>query len=356
VKEVAFIASITSAAEMKKSQARRTSKNIEFAFSLDEPFDTLKAQILAKVSSVLNPKTIDFNNYDVSFYIPRILPKPGLSLTNETDFGVLLKRMQKLTGKDPTINLGVVEKEGAVPENRQANANEAAESAMGKSKKQSEAILPGNEKKIQFVKALCEHWICKKPDSACPSPHCYVIPATEDHLPLNPERFDCWASALLKNDIAVATMEKPPHNKLFDEQKKATLSPVLQRRLDLQAAKSAPPLAPVFNFTIGNELLGLICPPQQQATAAVAAQPQITSDLGDRLLPSTRTPGDDISLSQFCMIYDLSQDILTKFQEHAFNHARLLRFVTIPELKEMNFCLGEIAALRDAAEKWSSTL
>jgi hypothetical protein len=44
---------------------------------------------------------------------------------------------------------------------------------------------------------------------------------------------------------------------------------------------------------------------------------------------------------------------LNKFTENFYKHARALRFVTIDELKEMGFRLGEIAGLRDAVESWS---
>jgi hypothetical protein len=49
----------------------------------------------------------------------------------------------------------------------------------------------------------------------------------------------------------------------------------------------------------------------------------------------------------------LGDNIHSKFINNAYKEARFLRFVTIAELKEMGFQLGEIAALRDAVERWS---
>lgn len=69
-KDVTFVAVITSAVEMKKSQAKQVLKGVEFMFNLDEPWDTLKAQIPAKIKSVLKPKHLDFDDYNVSFFIP----------------------------------------------------------------------------------------------------------------------------------------------------------------------------------------------------------------------------------------------------------------------------------------------
>ncbi|KIJ13992.1 hypothetical protein PAXINDRAFT_100357, partial [Paxillus involutus ATCC 200175] len=124
-RDISFIASITSAVEMKKAQSKRVPKNSSFVFNLDEPWDTLKAQILAKVSMAINPQVIDFDDYDVSFFIPHILPKPGLSLANQADFDVLIKRAKNLTAKDPTINLNVIQN-ARNQENNNAGPIEAA--------------------------------------------------------------------------------------------------------------------------------------------------------------------------------------------------------------------------------------
>ncbi|KAG2063051.1 hypothetical protein BDR04DRAFT_1164312 [Suillus decipiens] len=180
--------------------------------------------------------------------------------------------------------------------------------------------------------------------------HCYVDLSTDEHLPLNAERFDCWASAMLKDD-GTATLEKPPHHKLFDVRK---ISPVLQRRLDSQNTKTPSTSAPVFNFTIANEALDIFRP----QLPAVAATPAVfTSHSSDpsctTLLHPSRARGKDIPLDEFCTEYDLGNDIHTKFIQNAYKEARFLRFVTIAELKEMGFRLGEIAALRDAVERWS---
>lgn len=64
-------------------------------------------------------------------------------------------------------------------------------------------------------------------------------------------------------------------------------------------------------------------------------------------------PGPDMPLSKFCQQYDLGPNILKKLQDNYYSDARVLRFVTIDELKEMDFRLGEIAGLRDAVERWS---
>jgi hypothetical protein len=66
--------------------------------------------------------------------------------------------------------------------------------------------------------------------------------------------------------------------------------------------------------------------------------------------------GEDMPITQFCAKYELGKGVLEKFEENSYSHARMLRFVTIEELKEMKFRLGEIAALRDAVDRWSHKL
>ncbi|KAG2344341.1 hypothetical protein BDR05DRAFT_1018672 [Suillus weaverae] len=268
IKEVMFITSITSAAEMKKPASKRTSRNQTFALNLDEPWDTMKAQMLIKISDALNPGLLSHEDYEISWFIPHVLPKPGLSLLNEKDFDVLVKQAANLKGNNPTINVTIIQKE-----NHELKENEAVieptVNEKAKKRKEAAAILPGNQNKIANIQSLREHWICKKSDAACPSTHCYVDSSMDEHLPLNAKQFDCWASAMLKDD-RTATLEKPPHHKLFDVRK---ISPVLQRRKDSQNTQVPSPSAPVFNFTIGNEVLDIFRP----QLPAVAAAPAVSS-------------------------------------------------------------------------------
>jgi hypothetical protein len=143
----------------------------------------------------------------------------------------------------------------------------------------------------------------------------------------------------------IATLEKPPNHKLFNEQQ---ISPVLQRRIDASKNALAPP-APVVNISLGKEISGLFHPVQ---SSSPAPGPSHTPDHG-HLLPPSHAPGRDMPISEFCDLYSLGPDILEKFASHLYKDARVLRFVTLADLKEMGFCLGEIAGLRDAVESWS---
>lgn len=75
-----------------------------------EPWDTMKAQLLKEISDALTPQVLDFSNYACMFFIPRVLPKPGMVLATEDNYAALLLRAKNLTSKTPTINLTILEK------------------------------------------------------------------------------------------------------------------------------------------------------------------------------------------------------------------------------------------------------
>ena len=71
------------------------------------------------------------------------------------------------------------------------------------------------------------------------------------------------------------------------------------------------------------------------------------------LLSSTHDVGLDMTISQFCETFGLQPSILGKLEENAYDFARNLRFITLDNLTDMGFKLGEKAALQDAVERWS---
>jgi hypothetical protein len=128
---------------------------------------------------------------------------------------------------------------------------------------------------------------------------------------------------------------------------------VLQRhkeQQDVAAAAAAHP--PIFNISLGNDFANILQPPPiaNQLPPPAYPQPQQPHSF---LLPASHLPGLDMSLANFCQIYQLGDPILQKFVKNNFVQLQMLRFVQITELKEMEFLLGEIAALKDTVKMWS---
>ncbi|KIK73832.1 hypothetical protein PAXRUDRAFT_40605, partial [Paxillus rubicundulus Ve08.2h10] len=184
------------------------------------------------------------------------------------------------------------------------------------------------------IQLLHDTWLCRKPDSTCPSSHCYVTP-TGKHLHLSHEHFTCWAAAILKGFEHV-TLSTPPNYWLFDVVNqdgniaKEKLSPVLQHRLkDLE--------------TQVNEYHA--CPCCSTAPPAPSQCMNRTDVASDVLLPATHAPGDEISISDFCTHYDLTSTVLKKLQENLLRKACSLHFVSLQDLKYMQFNHGDITDL-----------
>ncbi|KAG1724791.1 hypothetical protein EDB19DRAFT_1834041 [Suillus lakei] len=112
----------------------------------------------------------------------------------------------------------------------------------------------------------------------------------DEHLHLNAEQFNCWASAMLPA---------------------ATATPVLSSMLHLSDSACT------------------------------------------TLLHPSHAQGRDIPLDEFCTEFDLGNNIHAKFTKNAYKEAQFLHFVMISKLKEMGFQLGKIAALCDAIKWWS---
>ena len=116
-RKVMYVLSIFFAAEMEKATMKRSSKNASLWLDTDEPWDTMKAQILVQVEQALSPQHLDFSKYEVMFYIPRVLPKPGLVLATDTDYNYMVEHACNIKTADPIINLVIVEKKD--PENKE---------------------------------------------------------------------------------------------------------------------------------------------------------------------------------------------------------------------------------------------
>ncbi|KAF8815024.1 hypothetical protein BYT27DRAFT_7080856 [Phlegmacium glaucopus] len=351
-KKLTYILSILSAEEATKTVSKRTPISMALELGDKEPWDTLKAQLLMKIDTA--PPVLKFDDYTVLFYISRVLPRPGMVLETEDSYLALLLRAANLKSKTSTINLTIQEKKHSEnKENEGASGAEQKEGSKDKKRYIEPAVLPGNVSRAENIRKLQNHWKCEKREPSCLGAYCYDSEEPGSvHLPLNHERLECWASAMLKNDDS-ATVEKPPNHRLFDP-KSAPLSPVLQRRLESQNAKSADaPSAPVFNISVGNAVLDLL-----QPRPAIVAHPEppmlaIPSTQGKMLLDPARILGPDMPIGQFCDSFGLQPGIRAKLEANAYDYAQNLCFIALNDLTEMEFKLGEKAALQDAVERWS---
>lgn len=137
IKKINYILSITTAIEMKKPVSRRAAKSQSLQLSSDNEWDTVKAQILQKISVCTPSKAVVFDNYSVMFHIPRVVSKPGAPLTNAPEYAFMIENAIK--AKTPMVNLNIIKNTRAGESDKENESGEGEESG-GMSKKKGTKV------------------------------------------------------------------------------------------------------------------------------------------------------------------------------------------------------------------------
>ena len=191
-----YVLALFSMLEMTKLVSKRVSKSFTLQLRSDTPLDTLKAQMLVKISAAFNPPVLDITHYDIMFTITRVVSKPGILIVTEADYGILL---EKALGKGKTmaiVNLVITQ---LVAFGEKENiALDAVEDPKSKKKKAQidPDTLPGNINRTSQIWILQERWACKKKQPTCMGTFCFVG-NSGTHLPLSHSMLDCWASSIV---------------------------------------------------------------------------------------------------------------------------------------------------------------
>jgi hypothetical protein len=199
---ITYAISFFSSGEMKKTISKRVPKNSSFQLRTDEPWDTLKAQLLVKVSDALGvAASLDFSKYNFIVSIPRVISKPGLPLTSETDYNFLLAKIKAGKVKEPILtNVMVIQLEGVYDKENEPAVNDKSKKKVTK----DPDSLPGNIEKANNIQILQQRWKCNKRQNNCVGIYCY-IDREGNHLSLSHQRLDCWASAMVSAQSSLST-------------------------------------------------------------------------------------------------------------------------------------------------------
>ncbi|KAJ7165780.1 hypothetical protein C8R46DRAFT_900364, partial [Mycena filopes] len=363
VRKITYTASLLGLIENgKQVPALRTPIKTDLVYlNDDEPFDTLKAQLLVRIDAVYTPSKLDFDDYNISFTIPRLV-KDAIVL-DSASYPHLIKNTQKMD--DPGARIRIDPKPDCFPATAdKENEDETDKRAKGKKKStvvgvplaSPDRILPGNAILNEKIGILRARWACPTPGGPCGSDFCFVKPNGEGHFPLSHEHVNVWAAAWLKG-TNFANENKPPNDKLFDGVSLDALgnrSPLLQRRLELQNQHNAPaqPAMPQITINIP-DMLQRFQPPAAPAPAPVPGAPH-AFDSPPMLIPPPLVPGPKLSIEEFCVRYELDADIAARFREHRFKSTEVFRYIEVKELKELGFVSGEIAELKVAIATWAT--
>ncbi|KAI6026867.1 hypothetical protein PISMIDRAFT_25330 [Pisolithus microcarpus 441] len=114
MKVVTFVVKVMPSTELKKLITKHEMKSVSFEFRHGEdPWDTLLTWMLLRIDQILSPKKIGIEDYEVTFHIPCILPKPGLPLVSKEHYRTLSTQINKIALQTPTVNIIILQKPAA---------------------------------------------------------------------------------------------------------------------------------------------------------------------------------------------------------------------------------------------------
>jgi hypothetical protein len=139
VKTITYVLNITSSTEMNKPASKRTSKSHSLQLSMDKAWDTVKAQILEKISLSLHPRNLDFNDYTILFYIVRLVSKPGMPLTKPEEYAFMIEQATK--SKTPLVNVTITENKNENDTDKENEDRNEEDERSGSKKKGSKVCV-----------------------------------------------------------------------------------------------------------------------------------------------------------------------------------------------------------------------
>jgi hypothetical protein len=89
-------------------------------------------------------------------------------------------------------------------------------------------------------------------------------------------------------------------------------------------------------------------PPYPYMQKPLPLPPLLTTSTLDILLPPSCSTGPFMSLTVFCVKYNITEVVQTKLDDEGYTDVHFLQYVSITELKEASFKNREFASLRFA--------
>ncbi|KAF9492129.1 hypothetical protein BDN71DRAFT_1433439 [Pleurotus eryngii] len=341
--------------EINKYPAKRANQGAVLHLKRSVPWDTVKAQFLAKISKVLNPRKERFADYQVQYAIPRVSPDPTDLTTAEdyADFQTSVPLKEKVTrvsdkendleaGDDSDSSSGLASSDGGHKPKKRRQKKKKQE------KRKDLKDSPLENHVIASIKQLRERWQCSQCSG---SAHCFWSNDHPNHLPLTNQLLRTWALALLSNDPFIATVKTPPNHADFN----ALPSRVVGGRTPLQerrarsassANKSEPP---AFHLHLPPSLNVMGGPPPTPTPTALLASLTSTNLLERGQL------GQSMTVAEFCTTFDLSEQIRALLEDNGYLRTKTFSHITLAELKDMGFKSGQVASFREALKEWVAT-
>ncbi|KAG2069985.1 hypothetical protein BDR04DRAFT_1201343 [Suillus decipiens] len=219
--------------EMKKPKVKRSGEPAIIKLSNNEPFDTLKAQILKCISEALKPKKLAYNDYKITFTVAQHQTS-SLSLKKQSEYDHMLECVLKIKAPAAKIIVEALKKpDPLMPKKKRKHGNDLSgdsdasqgtdsESNSNTRKKKKKKVrekkdpseLPLNIELLAQMKLLQNQYACNKP-GCLSSGYCYILPDNSAHFTHSHWHISVWAAALAAKP-PITTIEKPPNHKEFN--------------------------------------------------------------------------------------------------------------------------------------------
>ncbi|KAF9059464.1 hypothetical protein BDP27DRAFT_1201569, partial [Rhodocollybia butyracea] len=148
----------------------------------------------------------------------------------------------------------------------------------------------------------------------------------------------------LKDDDSLATIKNPPNQLGFEHlhsNAKPQILPLLEKcAASLRNTNTAPTIINQIHMPPEFSQRSISPVYTRDAHARDAhTSPPITAKLVEGLM------GPNMDIPAFCKMYELTPDVIAHLTENGLMKTKAFQHVTLDDLKEMSFKLGEIASL-----------
>ncbi|KAJ7934731.1 hypothetical protein B0H13DRAFT_1855024 [Mycena leptocephala] len=184
-RDIEYKFAIFSAKEMKKSKSSRSPATEVVVLKSNVSWATLKTNILTQINEALDPSSLIFHDYNITFTVPRQVSDPMQLSHKKYDY--LVKKALQIQ-KNPSVKV-IIEQKGFT-KNKENGLNEDEDDVGEKRVKKSKVpkardILPANVALNEKIGELRNRWICPTPGGPCGSAHCYYNDINPEHMPLS---------------------------------------------------------------------------------------------------------------------------------------------------------------------------
>ncbi|KAF8229010.1 hypothetical protein L208DRAFT_1288457, partial [Tricholoma matsutake] len=172
-------------------------------------WDTMKAQVMAKIDMILKPATISYDNYNVQFaiphYSPQLMPLDGsekytymvkYALKAKSSPSAKIVIEAKVTEKQKSDQKGkenIIEISDSKESDSESRRKKRKKCRRGSKVSVSAHILPGNKAMNNQMGLLWAWWACPTPGGRCGSEHCFIQANDDGHFLLGFHELESWA-------------------------------------------------------------------------------------------------------------------------------------------------------------------